>query len=944
MALAAAISEDPFNGSNFLPRPMRTGNPAPQQLQSVPLEKIPPSSTLCKQKFDLSGGTLMQLKRNCTYGNACQYVHSVSTLRPPPDYRQLSETYPFLADQSKPAILIECKDWGTEMNPFTTLTIPVSSLFPTKWTKAFLSQHLDNLELVKHFPSRPNGDKLLQIHPGIICYNWIGLSGKCPYWSNCQFLHIEIGTVTTAFKQHFCRINEGGPQSCKFKDKRPGCPYAHSTADISVPADFLKVPFPDDCSEVLIDHRRDEHGLLHLQRLITQKKMLCDTVGLQVQANILCQDPFCDLFQDCPRLHLHYEFWVKSERSVADSVAKPQAFRALISNALDRESHRVRQLQAATHVKHPSTLAQASLDQVPILMTESQRKIPQKQQHQSQLPIESKVQGVVQTQDQPTALLGSAPNGELSASASARDSAVLLENGSTTAAVSAASRSVYSDLHQFLKLPPSLLTFKHKVSDWKLPDTAKDWKCHVQRFSSLVEAWKQGQDGFCIQYGDFATHMSLRLAKGGTAEVFIGFRISDGTGMALKVFTENVDQEQVEQKRKDWHQEIEALRVRAAIAGVVGYFGHFEQVEKSKRGDEEMTNIIALELMEGTLTELVKGWRKNHAEAIGSPLHVFATRYIITSVLVTLNELNNISIGDRSLIHRDVKHDNIAFDILGQVRIVDFGTSKFLPEGCDKKTLTVQFADAIGTILFRSPEHDSISHRTSDLFSLGLLLRYVAEALAEPSWSVENRGAASADIPFRSKHVKFACQHLLNLLLEPIASLRALFHHVGRRSHDVMLVHPFWWDSHKCVNFLVSLGVYKEPLVPALEDAIRRCFERDIAEPSKSWVNHLDRKLTNPDSKPVSWQSPNNTPWGLLRFIRNNVLHQNDRNFDPYCKSILCKPYFLEMFPSLVVELWDTLIKLSESRSEITTSLAASFLFTPSHPSMRLPPDFEDWP
>jgi serine/threonine protein kinase len=109
-------------------------------------------------------------------------------------------------------------------------------------------------------------------------------------------------------------------------------------------------------------------------------------------------------------------------------------------------------------------------------------------------------------------------------------------------------------------------------------------------------------------------------------------------------------------------------------------------------------------------------------------------------VLVTLDQLNCKVIGAGQLIHRDIKPDNVALDILQQVRLVDFGTSKLLAEHKEMQSVTDDGSH--GTLLFSSPEAmmcKPLAHRTSDLFSLGLLLRFLLECRQKPTWNIDER-------------------------------------------------------------------------------------------------------------------------------------------------------------------------------------------------------------
>jgi hypothetical protein len=184
---------------------------------------------------------------------------------------------------------------------------------------------------------------------------------------------------------------------------------------------------------------------------------------------------------------------------------------------------------------------------------------------------------------------------------------------------------------------------------------------------------------------------------------------------------------------------------------------------------------------------------------------------------------------------------------------------------------------------------------------------------------------------------------LMGHLLAPNPKERGLYTSMDRLAHQHMLVHPFWWDARKMLSFLVTIGNYaKPPVEKLLEDAIQECIDRDVG-PGGSWVRHLDPAVTKPAVKPPYWRAPEDSPWGLLRFIRHNQIHLQDKFFDKAAKKVLSKPYFLDSFPSLVVKCWLVLLKCRDSHSDIIQSLLRPFLFHPVAPTLRLPQDSAIW-
>jgi serine/threonine protein kinase len=128
---------------------------------------------------------------------------------------------------------------------------------------------------------------------------------------------------------------------------------------------------------------------------------------------------------------------------------------------------------------------------------------------------------------------------------------------------------------------------------------------------------------------------------------------------------------------------------------------------------------IAMEFVEGQALD---------AEVKQGPLEISRVVEIAVQVADALDAAH----GQR-IVHRDIKPANISLNERGQVKVLDFGLAKRMPQGTKPEDRTEDFqqtqqGQVVGTPSYMSPEQSlgkDLDHRT-DIFSLGVVLYELA--------------------------------------------------------------------------------------------------------------------------------------------------------------------------------------------------------------------------
>jgi predicted ATPase len=183
------------------------------------------------------------------------------------------------------------------------------------------------------------------------------------------------------------------------------------------------------------------------------------------------------------------------------------------------------------------------------------------------------------------------------------------------------------------------------------------------------------------------------LGKGGMGAVYKARDTEQGKIVAIKILSNQSIQ-------------IEDLKHRFNREATTGLkLDHPNIVKIYEVGEENNTYFIVMEFIEGkTLKNIIDD----------GPLQPIEVINICLAAAEALGEAHNSSI-----IHRDIKCDNIMIAKNGNIKVMDFGLAKVQ----NASMLTIE-GSILGTVSYMSPQQaigEAIDHR-SDIFSLGVVM------------------------------------------------------------------------------------------------------------------------------------------------------------------------------------------------------------------------------
>jgi serine/threonine-protein kinase len=250
--------------------------------------------------------------------------------------------------------------------------------------------------------------------------------------------------------------------------------------------------------------------------------------------------------------------------------------------------------------------------------------------------------------------------------------------------------------------------------------------------------------------GDY--QLLRRLGVGGMGQVYLARQLSLKRDVAIKLL------------RDDLAANITALKRFEAEAQAVARLNHANIVHIHQIGECDGLRFMALEYVEGRNL-------RDHLARKGPP-DLPISLSIMRQVALALQNAHN-----QGIVHRDIKPENILVTRKVEVKVTDFGLSRFFA-GQQQATHLTQSGVTMGTPLYMSPEQvqgQPVDHR-SDIYSFGVTSYHLLAG--EPPF----RGATAFDVAL--KHVQEEPRPLAELRPDLPADLCAIVQKMMAKNPD----------------------------------------------------------------------------------------------------------------------------------------------------------------
>lgn len=371
------------------------------------------------------------------------------------------------------------------------------------------------------------------------------------------------------------------------------------------------------------------------------------------------------------------------------------------------------------------------------------------------------------------------------------------------------------------------------------------------------------------QIGSIILYKNERLGEGGTSIVYKG--IFHDREVAIKKIPKICNPK--------LGSEIKILIEADDHPNIIKYYGK----------EEDRNNVyLAMSLEDKTLCKLVQSEEfKNYT--------MEKKKNLLTDLINGLNFLH-----DKSIVHRDIKPQNVLLGHEGVVKISDMGLAKNLNN-------TLSFTHNAGTCGWKAPElleQSNYKERTIevmkkiDIFSLGCLLYYILNGGNHPFGDNESREYNIINRKYELSGIDYESKYLISRMIE----------HDPKDRYTIGEVKdfPLFWKSSDKVQFLKEASDLlekekeKDPYSSLVLTFEYLALKENVRN-SYSWRDLIDEKLIiflekyrRYDYKKLS---------DLLRALRNIANHY--RNLDPDLQKAFSPlpdgilNYFLLKFPKL---------------------------------------------
>ncbi|VTR98698.1 serine threonine protein kinase : Putative serine/threonine protein kinase OS=Gemmata sp. Wa1-1 PE=4 SV=1: Pkinase [Gemmata massiliana] len=242
--------------------------------------------------------------------------------------------------------------------------------------------------------------------------------------------------------------------------------------------------------------------------------------------------------------------------------------------------------------------------------------------------------------------------------------------------------------------------------------------------------------------GDF--HILRRIGAGGMGQVYLARQTSLKREVALKLL------------RDELNANLTALARFQAEAQAVAKLNHPNIVHIHQIGESDGVRYMVLEFVEGRNL-------RDYLARKGPPDLPIALS-VVRQVTLALQKAH-----EQGIVHRDIKPENILVTRKVEVKVTDFGLSRFFA-GETPATNITQSGVTLGTPLYMSPEQvqgHAVDHR-SDIYSFGVTCFHLLAG--EPPF----RGTSAFDVSL--KHVQEQPRRLADLRPDLPADLCGMVH------------------------------------------------------------------------------------------------------------------------------------------------------------------------